>query len=296
MAGFGSLHGDAHGLDIAHLTDEDDIGRLAHGILERRPEAVGVNADLALADDALLVAVHVLDRILDGDDVGPARAVDHVNHGRQRRGLPAASRPRNQDQALRVQGDLVEHQGQVEVFDGEDIQGDQTHDQTGVAALAVDVDAQAAHTLDGQAHVLLVVVLEAFPIGRAHQGLGDAVGVLRREHRELINVRDDPAQLAAGVAAGLPEDVRGLVLVPPADDILPVIQRTCPPDQTTVCNLCRRVASRCDASSASRPTVRRPGPSRPGRTRPSPAGLPGGRSHRGDPASSTRPGTQSWSP
>ena len=63
-----------HGLVVAHLADEDDVGVLPHDVSERIRVAVGVDADLALVDDALLVLVQDLDRVLDGDDVAFARA------------------------------------------------------------------------------------------------------------------------------------------------------------------------------------------------------------------------------
>ena len=58
-----------HGLAVADFAHQDDVGRLAQRVLQRRLPAVGVDADLALRDDAVLVRVHELDRVLDGDDV-----------------------------------------------------------------------------------------------------------------------------------------------------------------------------------------------------------------------------------
>ena len=59
-------------LEVAHLADEHDVGVLPEDVLERVLEALGVGADLALVDDAELVRVQVLDRILDRDDVAGA--------------------------------------------------------------------------------------------------------------------------------------------------------------------------------------------------------------------------------
>ena len=44
-------------------------GILAQHSTERLAEAVGVDADLPLVDDAALVRVEALDRVLDGHDV-----------------------------------------------------------------------------------------------------------------------------------------------------------------------------------------------------------------------------------
>ena len=51
------------------FANHDDVRRLAQRVLQRVLPAIGVDADFALGDDAALVAVHVLDRVFDGDDV-----------------------------------------------------------------------------------------------------------------------------------------------------------------------------------------------------------------------------------
>ena len=60
-------------LEVAHLADEDHVRVLAERGAESGGEAGRVGADLALVDDAALVAVEELDRILDRDDVVVAR-------------------------------------------------------------------------------------------------------------------------------------------------------------------------------------------------------------------------------
>ena len=85
----------------------------------------GVGADLALVDDALLVAVEELDRVLDGHDVLFARLVDRVDHGRQRGGLARAGRARDEHEAARLLGEVVDGGRQAEVVDGDDVGRDQ---------------------------------------------------------------------------------------------------------------------------------------------------------------------------
>ena len=65
--GGGQRHGDR--LEVTHLADQDDVRVLAQHVLERVGERVRVLADLALVDQALLVPVQELDRVLDGHDV-----------------------------------------------------------------------------------------------------------------------------------------------------------------------------------------------------------------------------------
>ena len=75
VAGLGGLERGLRGLGVAELADQDRVGVLAQCAPQRLAEALGVEADLALVDDRLLVGVHDLDRVLDRDDVR-ARACD----------------------------------------------------------------------------------------------------------------------------------------------------------------------------------------------------------------------------
>ncbi len=67
------------GLQIAHLSDENDVGVLAkhgpQGILE----GMRVRGDLSLLDQAALVGMDELDRILESDDVSVSLAIDVVD-------------------------------------------------------------------------------------------------------------------------------------------------------------------------------------------------------------------------
>ncbi len=56
-------------LQVTHLADQDHVRVLAQRRLQRVAEAGGVRTQLALVDDALLVLVQELDRILDRHDV-----------------------------------------------------------------------------------------------------------------------------------------------------------------------------------------------------------------------------------
>ena len=102
VAGLGGGDRGRDRLEVAHLAEEDHVGVLAQRGPERVAEARRVGADLALVDDAALVAVQELDRILDRDDVVGARPVDLVDHRRERRRLARAGRPGDEDEAARL--------------------------------------------------------------------------------------------------------------------------------------------------------------------------------------------------
>jgi hypothetical protein len=59
-----------------------------------------------------IVAMQVLDRVFDGDDVRGPRVVDVVDHRRQRRALAAARGAGDEHQAAFLGGDLLEHRRQ----------------------------------------------------------------------------------------------------------------------------------------------------------------------------------------
>jgi hypothetical protein len=66
VAGERRLHGDAGGLDVADLADEDDVGVLAQDRLQAAGEGdAGLLVDLDLVDRR----EDVLDRVLDRHDV-----------------------------------------------------------------------------------------------------------------------------------------------------------------------------------------------------------------------------------
>jgi predicted alpha/beta-hydrolase family hydrolase len=71
-------------LEVAHLADEDHVRVLAKRTAQAFGKRRRVDADLALVDDAALVAMQELDRILDGEDVVVPRPVDLVDHRGER--------------------------------------------------------------------------------------------------------------------------------------------------------------------------------------------------------------------
>ena len=102
VAGLGRGQRGRDRLEVAHLAEEDHVGVLAEGGAQRLGEGRRVGADLALVDDALLVPVQELDRVLDRDDVVGARAVDLVDQGGQRRRLTRAGRAGDEDEPARL--------------------------------------------------------------------------------------------------------------------------------------------------------------------------------------------------
>ena len=123
VAGLGDAQRRLDRLEVAHFADEHDVGVLAEGGAERVREALRVAVHLALVDQAALVLVEVLDRVLDGEDVPVLLGVDLVDHRRQRGRLAAAGRPGDQHQAARAVGELGDHRRQLQLLEAADALG-----------------------------------------------------------------------------------------------------------------------------------------------------------------------------
>ena len=111
-----SAAGERDRFQVAQLADGDDVRVLAQGAAQGAGEGARVGADLALVDHALLRGVEVLDRVLDGDDVVAALAVDDVEQRGEGRRFAAAGRAGEQHHALVEVGEAGEGAGQAELF------------------------------------------------------------------------------------------------------------------------------------------------------------------------------------
>ena len=69
VAGLGERERELDRLRVTHLAHEDDVGVFTECGAQGAVERIGVEPDLALVHDADLVLVHVLDRVLDREDV-----------------------------------------------------------------------------------------------------------------------------------------------------------------------------------------------------------------------------------
>ena len=117
VAGLGRGQRGGDRLEVAHLADEDHVGVLAQRGLQRGGEALRVGAQLALVDEAALVGVQELDRVLDRHDVLVAGLVDLVDHSRQRGRLARAGGPGDEHEAARLARELVHDRGEPELVD-----------------------------------------------------------------------------------------------------------------------------------------------------------------------------------
>ena len=172
VAGLGRRDGRLHRLQIAHLANQDHVRVLAQHALERLAEGGHVHADLALVDDALAVLVEVLDGVLHRDDVQTRAPVDYVDHGGQRRGLPRAGRPGDEDQSARDVDQLVHDRRQADLLHRADAVGDQPRHDADRAFLQKQAHAEACVLAEGQREVHPALFVEPLDV----LVLGDGTG------------------------------------------------------------------------------------------------------------------------
>ena len=160
---------DREALLVADLTDHDDVGVLPQDVTQGVRERVSVMADLALVDQAAVVAMEVLDRILDRDDLAcheMVQVVDHRGHGR---GLARPRGTRDQEQAMVLLDQLAQDIGQPQRLE----RGDRhRHEAEGGAhrpTLAAEIDAVARRAGDAEGDVELQLAVELVaPHGLQH--------------------------------------------------------------------------------------------------------------------------------
>ena len=156
------------GFRVAHFGDEDHVRVHAHGRAQRGGEIVRVQADLALRDEALLVLVDELDRLLDGEDVPAVMVVDVVDDARERGGFARAGRPGDEDQAEPELDELEHGVGQAELLEGHHLVRDHAHDAADAELLHQVIRAEARVPGNGVREVHVAIPDEILPLlGRA---------------------------------------------------------------------------------------------------------------------------------
>ena len=207
MAGLGGGQGQRHGLAVAHLADQDDVGTLAQGRAQAGGEALHVGADLALVDEAAPRLVHELDGILQRDDVAGACPVDRFEHGGERGRLARAGRAHHQHHAAARAGQGADALGQVQLGQRRRaaVDGPKRHGQP--VRLREHVDAKALRALvvdlrrlPGQIHAARA--FQDAPTRRIEQRVDEGADL-----RLADRLADDAASPSADrIQSGCPDD------------------------------------------------------------------------------------------
>jgi hypothetical protein len=185
VAGVRGLERGIQGLEVANLTDEDDVRVLPQHAAQRLAERRRVRADFTLVDVAVDVAMEEFDGILDRDHVRLVMLVDVLDHRGQRRRLPRPRDARDENQTARLQRHLFEHLGQQQLFERARLIRNRAHREAQRPALLIQVDAKPADAghADGEVAFLFFRVL--LDLLGVHELLGEPLQVFRLERGEL---------------------------------------------------------------------------------------------------------------
>ena len=186
---FGGGDGGGDGFEVAHFTDEDDVGVLPERTLEGLGEALGVDAHLPLVDDALVGDVHVLDGVFDRDDVLPAGGVDHLEERGERGAFSVAGGAGHQEEPSAMRGNFFERRRQSEFVESADAHRDETERQPHSAGFEVGVAAEtgvfSVRRPEREAEVVLAAFSEFLHLLGSEQVVQRALHILYRERWEI---------------------------------------------------------------------------------------------------------------
>ena len=178
VSGLGRGEGDGDRLQVTHLTDEDDVRILTQGRTQSAREGLGVEADLTLIHESLVVMIQILDRVLERQHVAAPRLVDPLNDGSQGRRLAGAGWTGDQDQAglLRIQVDDGLRQSQ-----GFRLRNRGTHDSQGSrvgTSLLVGIDTKAPDGRNTEREIDLTGCLEPAALLLVHDAEQEVFRIL----------------------------------------------------------------------------------------------------------------------
>jgi hypothetical protein len=168
------------GLQIAHLSHEDNVWVLTQHRLERPIERLRVGAHLALVDDAALVPVQELDGVLDGHDVLFARLVDLVDHRRQCGGL-ARGGSGDQHEPAGFCAQHVQRLGQPQFVYADDGHGNEPERRPQAVPLKECVHPKTGSTGHGVREIYLPVGLQALALILGQDAIDHIPSVVGRQ-------------------------------------------------------------------------------------------------------------------
>ena len=185
VSGLGGLQRRGHGLGVADLTEEDDVGVLTHRRSQRQKEVRRVLTDLALVDDRGPVLMQDLDGVLDSQDVAATGRVDVVDHCGGGGRLARRGRPGYEQEAAHLIGQRANHGGKTEAFEAGASREHAAGGEGDRATLEKDVEAEAPKTGEREREVDLTLGLEDPRLVVVHDLEGGSFAVRRRHGRKV---------------------------------------------------------------------------------------------------------------
>ena len=209
VTGLGERERDRDRVEVAHLTEEDDVGVLTKGAAQTVGEAVHVGAHLALVDHRGLVEVQVFDRVLDGEDVTRLLLVDLVDHRGERRALARTGGAHDEHESVRLVQQVDRGQRRAELVEVADTVGHHAQGEGERAALLEGVGAESSDVGETEAEVDLTVFVDLLLLTVVEQREHHALGVGPLQDVDALERHEDAVAARRGGAAGGEVEVAG---------------------------------------------------------------------------------------
>ena len=198
VPGLGDRQRGLHGLQIAHLANQDHVGVLPQHVLEGGRERACVAAHLTLVHEAVLVAVHELDRVLHGDDVPGPLPVDLVDHGRQGGRLSGSRRTGDQHEAPGLVGQPGDNRRQAQLLERQDLERDLPDGHRDRSSLPEHVPTEPGQVLYGEREIQLILLFESLLLLLGQRGVGQGLRLPWPELRAVVAVFQLPVDAELG--------------------------------------------------------------------------------------------------
>src|SRR5258708_21894122 len=185
MAGFRDAQRRFDGLEVAHFSDEHNVGVFAKRGAERIGEGVRVGVDFALIHQALLVIVKELDGVLDSDHVFFTFAIYLVQHGGERGGFAGTRWSGYEDQPARLVAQAFHYERQSQSVKAFDFPRNGTEYGADGSPLIENVAAEARQILQTEGEVQLQVLFETVFLRIRQNAISKRLGVRCRQGRHV---------------------------------------------------------------------------------------------------------------
>ena len=213
MAGLRRRHGRRDGFVIPHLAEEDDVGTLPEGSPQSRHIAMGVGADLPLADNALFMAVQVFQRVFQCDDVLLHIAVDIVDHARQRGRLTTSRGAGYQCQPLICVCQMDDAVRDHQLLRVRQSEGDDPDDSGKRTSLFIGADPKSRETLEGKGKIIVARPQERVDAAPGQfKYAGDQRLCVLGHEAGAVAMYDDAVDFVGEGKAGYDKNIGGLAL------------------------------------------------------------------------------------
>ena len=183
VSGLGKGDSVLHRLRVTDLTYQDHIGCLTQRIDQSVLKGVGINAHLALSDNAPLVLVHKFNGILNGDDMPRGVRVTVVDHRRQRGRLAGTGATDKENNPPPGERKLLQNVGKIEIGKRGNVYLNLSQYRTNLIALLEDIDTKTTDLRTRNGKITFVGLFKLLALLGIHDAVDDLPCGVGREAR-----------------------------------------------------------------------------------------------------------------